>query len=64
MVKIVKIEQVWGNDYVMKRCNELSLGGKLRRSTVKKKKKQYARGRTNKWRKRENLYVLGKLKPK
>ena len=64
MVRIGKIKQVQGNDYVMKRCNELSLEGgwgKLRRSIVKnaicsRMEKQV--------KKKENVYVLGKLNPK
>ena len=60
LVRMVKIMQVLGS-YVIKRCNKLSLRGKLRRSMVKN---VICKGMNTKVEKKENVYVLGKLKPK
>ena len=60
IVKMVRIMKVWGS-YVLKRCNKLSLGGSLRGSIEKEcnmlKDEQQVK-------KKENVYVFGKLKPK
>ena len=58
---MVKIMQVRGS-YEVKRCNKLSLGGSLRGSIKKEGNMQKDEKLVEK--KKENVYVLGKLKPK